>query len=100
MENEKRVHRVGSITSGLTMVGFGILFIIKNITDAISYTTICRLWPAILILLGAEILAYNVKDRKFVYDKGAVFLLIVLMFFAMGMAGADMCIAYAEHNLL
>lgn len=100
MNEEIRVHRVGTLTAGISMVGFGIMFVVRNFVDVISYTAICRCWPVILILLGLEIIFYNARGKKFVYDKAAVFIIIMMMLFAMGMAGADMCISYMEHNMV
>ena len=79
MNEEIRVHRVGTLTAGISMVGFGIMFVVRNFVDAISYTAICRCWPVILILLGLEILFYNVRGKKLVYDKAAVFIIVMMM---------------------
>lgn len=45
-------------------------------------------WPIMLIALGVEVLLTNVKVEKdaFIYDKGAIFLMIVICFFAMTLA--------------
>ena len=93
MEETKsvRCHRVGSITFGCGLVVFGVLFLVHMfIPLLISYELIFRLWPGIFILLGVEILVANRKDSvQFVYDRGAIFLIVLLSVFAMGMAGAD-----------
>lgn len=81
-----RVHRVGSITTGVSMVVLGVAFLLKLYFDIFSFRMICMLWPLIFIGLGVEILVNNVKDNKMIYDKAAVFLLVVMTFFAMGMA--------------
>ena len=49
-----------------------------------------------LILLGLELLFSNFSARKIVYDKAAVFLLILMTCFAIGMAMADECFRWAE----
>ena len=60
----------------------------------------------IFIFLGFELLFANFKStdlnntNKLVYDKTAVFLIIILSFFAMGMALAELCISYANMNLI
>lgn len=89
-----RTHRVGSITTGLSMIAFGILFIIHLFFGTIGYDMIFRLWPCILVGLGVEILISNAVKDKFVYDKGAIFLLIMVSLFAMCMAGAEMIFNY------
>ncbi len=89
-EKERRVHRVGGITLGLMLVAFGILFILHMILPQISYEFIFRLWPLILISMGIEVLIGNMKTGvEMKYDKGSVFLLIIMAFFAMCMAGME-----------
>ena len=84
-----RTHRVGSITTGIMLIAFGVMFVLHLFLGVISYDQIFKLWPIILIGLGVEVLLSNFNQEKIVYDKGAVFLMITVAFFAMGMAGAD-----------
>ena len=58
-ENSNRIHRVGSCTAGLSMVGFGILFLLHYFWKNLDYERIFSLWPLILIGLGAELLFSN-----------------------------------------
>ena len=88
---QQHTHRVGTITAGLCMVGFGILFLINSIWDKIGYEMIFSLWPLILVGLGTELFVSNFEEKKIVYDKAAVFLLIIMTFFAMVMAAMDIC---------
>ncbi|MBR5359865.1 MAG: hypothetical protein IK123_03150, partial [Lachnospiraceae bacterium] len=74
-ESVIRVHRVGSITAGISMVAFGILFLLRLFTDLITYEMVFNLWPVVLIGLGAEILMSNMKTENLKYDKGAVALM-------------------------
>ena len=99
MEKELRTHRVGSITVGIAMIVFGIMFILHLFIHLISYEMIFRLWPLILIGLGVEILLSNMKERRFVYDKGAVFLLVIVAILAVCMAGADVMFTYCKDML-
>lgn len=90
----KRTRRVGSLTCGLAMIGFGILFLLNTCFDLFSYREIFRVWPLLFICMGAELLFSNAKysdTEKFtlVYDKGAIVLLILLTLFAVGMGGVD-----------
>ena len=80
-----KTKRVGSITCGLVLILFGILFFVHMFVPGLSYEVIFHLWPLILILLGIEILAANAKaaDQVFKYDVGAVFLILALAVFAM-----------------
>lgn len=91
-----RTHRVGSVTTGISMVGFGVLLLLHSLFGMISYSIIFSLWPLMLIGLGFELLLSNFLKRKIVYDKAAVFLLIIMTFFVMGMAVADICIQATE----
>jgi len=91
-----RSHRVGSVTAGLCMVGFGVMFLLHLFFDLVDYRTMFSLWPVMLILLGLELLLSNFSAKKIVYDKAAVFLLIMVTFFAIGMAIADECFRWAE----
>ncbi len=84
-----RNHRVGTITTGIAMVVYGVLFLLQTFTKSISYEMIFDLWPCILIGLGIEMLASNFEAKKLTYDKGAIALLFVLTFFAMCMAGVQ-----------
>ena len=85
-----RTHRVGSITTGFAFIAFGVMFILHLFLDVISYDVIFKLWPLILIGLGVEVLASNLKPESVVYDKAALVLMFFLAFFAMCMAGADL----------
>ena len=106
MENNEsmvRTHRVGSVTAGLSMIVFGILFLIHLVTGAMNYTTIFSFWPIVLIGLGIELFLSNFLKKKIVYDKAAVFLLITMALFAMLMALVDVCIragALYMHNMM
>lgn len=100
MEKQTRTHRVGSITAGISLIALGILFILHIFVDLLSYGFILKLWPFIMIGVGTEILVSNFSERKFVYDKGAVILLFLVMIFAVCMAGADLCLSYLAQEML
>ena len=97
----QKMHRVGTMTLGSVLIIFGILFLLRIFLNGISYELIFRLWPIILILLGVEVLIANVrrKDEKIIYDKTAIVLIIVLSFFAMGMAVIDFCMTTASAHI-
>ncbi len=95
----EKTHRVGTITLGTMLVIFGILFLLKLFLTGLSYEVIFRLWPIIFIALGGEILLANVKQKQLVYDKTAFVLIVILSFFAMGMAVVDFCMTTAIYNL-
>lgn len=88
-ENEVRTHRVGSVTTGAGMVLFGTLFLVHYIWGILSYEAIFALWPLMLVGMGIEVLVSNSGKRNIVYDKPAIFLLIVMTLFVMLMGTMD-----------
>ena len=90
-----RGRRVGTLTAGIVLVLFGILFLLRSIFSSLNFTVILSLWPIILIILGIEIiLAYTInKEEQMKYDGGAIILVIGLSLFSMVMAGAEFAIA-------
>mgnify|MGYP006894312160 FL=1 len=103
-EEKMRTHKVGTFTLGIILISFGLLFLLGSFIDSLSYEFIFKLWPIIFIFLGSEILFANFKktnqENKLVYDKTAFFLIIVLSFFAMGMAITDLGIQYARVHMI
>ena len=89
-----RTHRVGAVTTGVSM------FLLRTCFHIVSYENIFKCWPLVLIGLGIELILSNAMDKKFIYDKGAIVLLILVAFFAMGMAGADLCFSYIEPHMM
>ena len=87
-----RQRRIGTITLGVSLVLFGILFMIRIFGGVLNYTLIFHLWPLILVALGMEILYYSclVPEKAGAYDFAAIIILIMIVFFAMCMAGFDM----------
>lgn len=92
---EKR--RMGTFTMGICLLVFGILFLVHTFAKTINYVLIFHLWPVIFILLGGEILYYSLRagDQHMKYDYAAIILLMLLAFFAMGMAGIDLLFEHA-----
>ena len=90
-ENQSiRIHRVGTVTFGLVLVILGVLCLLRLIFPVVDYELIFRLWPAVFICLGLEVLVSSRRpERRVVYDGAAIFLLVLLILFAMSMAGMD-----------
>ena len=88
--------RVGTLTSGIILVMFGIMFLLKVVITNINILLIASLWPLILVSVGIEIIvAYIInKEEKMQYDFGAIILVIILAFFAMGMGGVEFIITH------
>lgn len=95
-----KTRRVGSITFGLTLILFGILFLIHIAVPSLNYEVIFNCWPLIFILLGVEILVENHRSNaagcKFVYDFPAILMLIMMLLFAMVMAAVEFSIRYYQ----
>lgn len=94
-----RTRRVGSITCGVLLIVFGILFLIHMICPALSLSFILKLWPLMLVALGAEMIIANLhhsseENEALKYDKGAIFMTFLLMCFAMGMGVMEYCMEY------
>lgn len=103
MEQETRqyhVRRVGSVTFGISLLCYGVLFLVHAFVPMLKYQYIFRCWPVIFILLGFEILAENRKaqsqDCKVVYDFAAIVMLGIMLLFAMIMAIIDFDMAYGR----
>ena len=88
---------VGTFTTGIVLVIFGGIFLLKLIYPSINYLKVASLWPMILVLLGIEIIvAYFInKDEIMRYDFGAIILIIILSAFSMGMG----CMEYIINNI-
>lgn len=99
MEEKKisRTHRVGSVTFGVVLVISGILFLLHGIVPFLTYKFIFDLWPGILIILGIEVLLSSGRGTtRFVYDKTAIFLTIIMTFFTISLAFLDVALQHTE----
>ncbi|BCZ45053.1 hypothetical protein psyc5s11_11200 [Clostridium gelidum] len=88
--------RVGTLTAGIVLVMFGIMFLLRLITTSINILLIASLWPLILVSVGIEIIIACIinKEEKMQYDFSAIILVIILVFFAMGMGGVEFIITH------
>lgn len=93
-----RIHRLGTLTLGISLIVFGCLFLIHIFYPALNYEIIFHTWPIIFILLGLEVLLSS-KNQRFVIDKSAIFLLIILTIFAMSMGIADYAIELSKNYI-
>ena len=91
-----RTHRVGTVTCGLVLILYGVLFLLQTILSLLDYWVIFRLWPIILIFLGVEILLSCIGEKqekqKFIYDFTSVLLIVAMLFLAMVMASFGMIV--------
>lgn len=94
MEQKKiRTRRVGTVTLGIIMVCFGVLFLLHIFVPMLPYSVIFRCWPVVFIVLGLEILIEHRRcgkeEERYVYDFAAILMLLGMMIFAMVMAAVD-----------
>lgn len=92
-----RSRRIGTLTMGLSLICAGVLFAVHLfIPGILTYYYIFRLWPLILIMLGAEVLIANVRNRdeKIIYDGWAIFIMVLTMALAGTLAGCQILIEY------
>jgi len=96
-----KTHRVGTVTLGGILIVFGILLLLCQIFPTLNYGLILRLWPVVLIALGVEVLLANKRSSKveFIYDKGAVVLLLLMSIFTVFMAWVDYGIRYHHFTI-
>ena len=73
--------RVGTITMGLTFIASGVVFLLHYFVPQFDVFTALRLFPVVLIALGAEILIFNAKYQTgaFRYDFVSSFLCLILV---------------------
>ncbi|MCI8357176.1 MAG: hypothetical protein HFI51_03365 [Lachnospiraceae bacterium] len=100
-EKEKRTHRVGTITCGLVLVFYGILFLLRTVFPFLELGMIFEFWPIVLVLLGLEILigctGKRAQMRTFKYDFGSILIILVMMGFSLIMAAVDYGMYYAGY---
>lgn len=93
---EIRKHRVGTVTLGLTLIIFGSVYLLRLFIPGLMLDPIVHMWPAALIILGAEVLFAGIGKKDFVIDKASVFLVFLEVFFLFGMAAAETILKYME----
>lgn len=100
-ETAGRTHRVGTVTCGLVLVLYGILFLLRTALPFLDYGMIFEFWPVVLILLGLEILigctGKRSEKRNFKYDFSSVLIILIMMGFSMIMAAVDYGMQYGGY---
>ena len=86
-----RTRKVGTITLGVTLILYGIGFLLHSVFSQFSYYFLFQAWPVILLGLGIEILVEALigKKEEFKYDFAAIFIICIVVIFAFLMAGLD-----------
>lgn len=83
-----KIKRVGTISMGIALISFGIILFLSQINKFSALNLVLKIWPAILILIGLEILwyRYTIKDEGIVikYDIFSIFIIFIILFFNLG----------------
>lgn len=94
--------RVGTLTMGLVLIGFGVLLLIGRIQGISTIDLIYKWWPIVLIMLGIETLVfvYSAKDgeNRVRFDGFSIFLIIVLIIFTLGGYGIKLVFNNADFS--
>ncbi|WP_026888710.1 hypothetical protein [Clostridium beijerinckii] len=92
-----KVRKVGTLTSGLALIVFGIMFLLRVFITNLNVLLIVSMWPLILVSVGIEIIAACIinNQERMQYDFSAIILVIILVFFAMGMGGAEFIVTHS-----
>jgi len=86
--------KIGVLTLGVSLIAFGLLFLLRVFVPGWNYLTVVKFWPLVLILLGLEVLLSALLPRKegeppARVDALSVFLLFLTLFLACGLAAAQ-----------
>ena len=86
--------KIGVLTLGVSLVVFGVLFLLRAFFPALSYISVLKFWPVVLILLGLEVLIAALLPQKegaprTSVDVASVVLLFLTLFIACGLAAAQ-----------
>lgn len=96
-----RTRRVGTLTLGLTLITFGILFLFRIFSIFVDYTFILKLWPIVFIFLGMEIIVsyFREKNERFTYDFASIGIIFFLSIFAVIMAGVEYAVTHGSYSI-
>ena len=88
-----KTKRVGTISMAIVLIGFGLVLFIAQFSKISAVELSIKLWPAILILLGGELLycAYrrqkDKEDLVIKYDVFSVFIVTLILIVNIGIYG-------------
>ena len=94
-----RTHKVGTFTLGCTLILFGVLFLVHLFGGVLTYSFIFRLWPVVCSSCWAAKCFSTLPKtgQKFSFDGASIVLLVIMLLFAMCMAGADTFFQALDH---
>ena len=86
--------KIGVLTLGVSLIAFGVLYLLRVFMPGWDYLTVLRFWPFVLILLGVEVLLAALLPRPegeppARVDALSIVLLFVTLFMACGLAAAE-----------
>ena len=89
-----RSRKIGVLTLGVTLIVFGILYLLRAFIPGWDYISVLRFWPFVLILLGVEVLLSALLPRPegeppAKPDALSVILLFGALLMAGGLAAAE-----------
>ena len=89
-----RSKRIGSVTLGLTLIVFGVLFFLSIFIKNVDYLYVAKFWPVIFIFLGIEMLisAFSKHPENAKIDVPSCIMTFVLMGFSMVMAALQFAV--------
>ncbi|WP_312698962.1 LiaI-LiaF-like domain-containing protein [Sedimentibacter sp.] len=88
-----KIKRVGTISMAVIMIGFGVILFAAQFSMLSAVEIATRLWPAILIIIGIEILYYVSMQKKSTeniiikYDLFSIFIVTVILVVNIGLYG-------------
>ncbi len=88
-----KIKRVGTISMAIVLIGFGLMLFIAQISKTSAVELAIKFWPAILILLGGELLycGYIKQEDKddivIKYDIFSIFIVTTILFVNIGLYG-------------
>jgi len=92
---EVRQWRVGTISMGLSLVSLGAVLLMGRFNDSFTLANLLKFWPLILIILGLEMVLYNMltvlkgTKIKFTYDVLSIFLVLLMLFVSSGLVALE-----------
>lgn len=83
--------RIGSVTLGLTLIVFGMLFFLSIFIKNLDYMYVVKFWPVIFIFLGIEMLvaAFSKRTEGAKVDIPSCIMTFLLIGFSMALAAVQ-----------
>ncbi|MBR2122138.1 MAG: hypothetical protein IJ930_04280 [Lachnospiraceae bacterium] len=99
IESAEKIHRVGTVTLGISLIVSGIVCFLRVFIPKIPAGIVLHLWPLMMIMLGVEVLLSCTGKKKFVIDKISIVMLVLLVFFIGCMACTEAFVNYFQPHI-